>query len=69
MENELINAIHKLRETIKYLLRTPDLNLENMEDDTYHGIDKAYTAIKETDHLCPFVELCKEVRPDGKAKV
>ncbi len=55
------DAIHLLRETIKYLLRTPDLNLDELEEDTIRGIDLARQRIKETDHLCPFRHLvCQE---------
>ena len=53
-EDEKISAIHDLRETIKYLLRTPDLNLDCLEEDTIVGIEKARTALKETDMFCPF---------------
>ena len=59
IDDEKISAIHDLRETIKYLLRTPDLNLDCLEEDTIIGIEKARTALKETDMFCPFNSIFK----------
>jgi hypothetical protein len=58
--DEKVQAIHSLREAIKYLLRTPDLNLDCLEDDTIAGIDLARATIKATERFCPFAKLFTE---------
>lgn len=50
MKSEL-NDMHLLRETIKYLLRTPDLNLDELEEDTVEGIENARAALEATDYV------------------
>jgi hypothetical protein len=58
--DEKTQAIHSLREAIKYLLRTPDLNLDCLEEDTIAGIDLARATINATEKFCPFAKIFKE---------
>ena len=55
-------AIHDLREAIKHLLRTPDLNFDSLEQDTTDSILHARRILKTTEVFCVMQKMLKERR-------